>query len=84
MTNVISRQQAQDHTLQLFEQAQVDKNSSCPACRERAKIITQAAETLMQWLDTLEGEVPEFYIFILLGHVDIFDEQKMEVIYSRE
>lgn len=73
----ITRQQATDYLIQQFECVTTAANSSNPIIRHLSRNAIPIVETVMQYLDTLEGSVPYAMIIALLGDVVIVDDNDL-------
>lgn len=69
----VTRAQAVEFLTCQFERFDCDRNSSNPIIRTLARDALPILETVIQWLDTLEGAPPVAQITACLGDVEIID-----------
>lgn len=72
---VTTRRDAIDFLSNRLSSLMADVNSPVAIRRAMAKEYMPKVETVLQWLETLEGEKPVFQIFTVLGNVRILDEE---------
>ena len=72
---VTTRREAVDFLSNRLSSLMDDMSSPVAIRRAMAKEYIPKVETVLQWLETLDGEKPIVQIFAVLGNVKILDEE---------